>query len=47
MNQNAMLIVIVISVSANVVSRVDQQHLPDDLAGRRFYDPGENDVKPD
>ncbi|HYK53640.1 MAG TPA: replication-associated recombination protein A [Candidatus Eremiobacteraceae bacterium] len=26
-------------------SRVDQQHLPDELAGRRFYDPGENDFK--
>jgi putative ATPase len=27
-------------------SRVDQQHLPDELSERRFYDPGENDVKP-
>ena len=26
--------------------RVEQQHLPDELAGRRFYDPGSNDVKP-
>jgi putative ATPase len=26
-------------------SRVEQQHLPDELAGETFYEPGENDVK--
>jgi putative ATPase len=24
-------------------SEVEQQHLPDELAGRRFYEPGDND----
>ena len=27
-------------------SRVEQQHLPDELAGRTFYEPGENDQTP-
>jgi putative ATPase len=27
-------------------SEVEQQHLPDELAGRTFYEPGDNDVSP-
>jgi putative ATPase len=26
-------------------SHVEQQHLPDDIAGRKFYEPGDNDLK--